>query len=333
MSDTHHQYMRGSAAAPLERMHYPAVAWLLVLMLLAGCGSRPVQQPVVAVNSNADMALGMRAYQDDNYSEARNYFSRALAHYRSVDARGGELYALIDLADSALGQGDYLSARGYLAATDTITDAVNYPGLKSRITLLQAYADMQAGDNQPAAKQLDALLAQTSLPADIRRAALFARTQVAFDLKTADASVWMNKLDKSLGSAPDTLSKARYQRLAALQAQSGGDYGKAAELYTSALDAYRGIYYRPGIAATLEEWAGLSMQQKNWVDARGQLQRALQVRLSMYDRSHSIRDLDKLALVDAALGDSSAATHASQLADYLRNGGDPAQLPPDAARQ
>ncbi len=329
MNDANLKYMRCSSTV----MFYPAVAWLLVLMLLAGCGSRPVHQPAVVVNSNADMALGMRAYQDDNYSEASNYFSRALAQYRSVDARSGELYALIDLADSALGQGDYLAARSYLAATDTISDAGNYPGLESHISLLQSYADMQAGDNQRAAKQLDALLAETNLAADIRKAALFARTQVAFDLKSPDTSAWMNKLGNSLDSSPDTLSKARFQRLEALQALSGGDSRKAADLYTSALDAYRGIYYRPGIAATLEEWAGLSMQQRDWADARERLQRALQVRLSMDDRSHSIRDLDKLAQVNTTLGDSEAASRASQLADYLRNGGDPAQLPPGTARQ
>lgn len=333
MNDTCHQHIRRSAAARLEHVWHLAFAGLLALMLLAGCGSRPVRQPAVVVNSNADMALGMRAYQDDNYSEARNFFSRALAQYRSVDERSGELYALIDLADSALGQGDYLAARGYLATTDTLSGAENYPGLKARITLLQVYADMQAGKNQQAAKQLDALLGETSLPADIRLAALFARTQVAFDLKSTDTSARMQKLGAALGSSPDAINKARYQRLEALQAQSGGDYQKAADLYASALDTYRGIYYRPGIAATLEEWAELNMRQKDWTSARGHLQRAINVRLSMYDRTHSIRDLDKLAQVESTLGDSKAANHASQLADYLRNGGDPAQLPPGAARQ
>ncbi|MDE2234320.1 MAG: hypothetical protein KGK44_02090 [Gammaproteobacteria bacterium] len=303
------------------------LAALMLAVLLPGCGSRPVRQPAVVVNSNADMALGMRAYQDDNYSEARNYFSRALAQYRSVDERSGELYALIDLADSALGQGDFAAARSYLAATDAITNAQQHADLKARVGLLQAYADLQAGDDQKAVAQLDALLNTPNLPANISKAALFARTQGAFDLKAADANEWMGKLGTALANNPDTLSKARYQRLQALAAQTGGDDHQATQLYAAALDAYRGIYYRPGIAATLEEWAGLNMRQKDWTGARGHLQRALDVRLSMYDRTHSIRDLDNLALVDSALGAQSAAKQAAQLAEYLRNGGNPGQLP------
>ena len=328
MIDVEHDHPRLTAPAPAWAIHAGMLTALLLALLLPGCGSRPVHQPAVVVNSNADMALGMRAYQDDNYTEARNYFSRALAQYRSVDARSGELYALIDLADSALGQGDFAAARSYLAATDTITSKQQHADLKARIDLLQVYADLQAGENQQAAKQLDALLAETSPPTDIRKAALFARAQVAFDLKSADASAWMDKLGAALGNSPDAINKARYQRLEALQAQSGNDYQKAAELYASALDTYRGIYYRPGIAATLEEWAGMNMRQKDWTSARGHLERALNVRLSMYDRTHSIRDLDNLMQVDSALGAQSATKRAAQLAEYLRNGGDPAQLPP-----
>jgi hypothetical protein len=281
----------------------------------------------VVVNSDANMALGMRAYQDDNYSEARNYFSRALAHFRSVDARDGELNALIDLTDSALGQGEYTAAREYLSEAHNIVADGNRSSLKPQIALLNAYADMQAGDNQLAATQLDALLNAANTPAGIQIAALFARSQTAFDLKSADATTWLNKLGTALDSSTDTLYRARYQRLQALVALAHGDNQKAAALYAHALDAYRSGYYRPGIAATLEEWARLSMQQKDWTGARQQLQRALDVRLSMYDRTHSINDLEKLVKIETTLGDTAAAQHYSQLADYLKDGGDPAQLP------
>ena len=305
---------------------------LLLAMMLTGCGSRPARQPTLVVNSDADMALGMRAYQDDNYSEARIYFSRALARYRSVDARGGELNVLIDLADSALGQGEYAAARDYLGEAGKIVADGNYSSLKPHLVLLSAYADMQAGDDQSASDQLDGLLNAQITPTAIRNAALFARTQTAFDLKSADATVWLEKLGAVLGSSPDLLSQARYQRLQALWAQTHGDNQKAAALYAKALDTYRNAYYRPGIAATLEEWAGLSMDQKDWASARQQLQRALDVRLSMYDRTHSIRDLDNLAQTETALGDAEAAQHSSQMADYLRDGGDPARLPPGTTK-
>lgn len=314
-------------AAPASIRH-SIFAGLLITVMLAGCSSRPVHQPAVVVNSDADMALGMRAYQNNNYAEAGNYFARALAQYRSVDDRTGQLNTLIDLADSALGQGEYASAREYLGAADQITADINHSGLKPHLVLLGAYADMQAGDNQQAADQLDTLLKDASTPADIRQAALFARTQAAFDLKSSDAPAWLKKLGAALGNSPDTLIQARYQRLQARAALIRGNSAQAAALYAKALDAYRTAYYRPGIAATLEEWATLSMQQKDWINARQQLQRALDVRLSMYDRTHSIIDLENLVLTETALGNTADAQHSSQLADYLRNGGDPAQLPP-----
>lgn len=309
------------------RSHLPIFIGVLLALLLTACGSRPTRQPAVVMDSENDMALGMRAYQDTDYTQACNYFARALAQYRSVDARADELNALIDLADSALGQGEYVAARDYLGQADKIIINGNFAALGSHIALLTAYADMQAGDTQPAAAQLDALLNDPTTPADIRQAALFARTQIAFDLKSADATAWLDKLGAALGKNPDALNNARYQRLQATAAWANDNTQKAASLYAKALNAYRAVYYRPGIAATLEEWADLSMLQKDWNAAKNRLQRALDVRLSMYDRTHSIRDLDNLMQTDIALGDTTAAQQSSQLADYLKNGGDLAHMP------
>ena len=296
---------------------------MLLALQLAACGSRPVRQPAVVMDVRSAMQLGMQAYRDNRYAEARNFFGRALARYRSVDDRAGELDALIDLADSALGQGDYAAARACLGDADNILANGNFPDRKPQVTLLEAYADMQAGDQAAAAKTIDGLLDAAGVQADIRQAALFARTQVAFDLKSADAAAWLAKLSASLGENPDALNKARYQRLEALAARAHGNMQRAAALYAQALSAYRAAYFRPGIAATHEEWADMLMTQQDWTGARDRLQRALNVRLSMYDRSHSVRDLEKLAEADKALGDGAAAFQATQLADYLKNGGDP----------
>jgi tetratricopeptide (TPR) repeat protein len=310
-------------------LHVPIVivAGILTATILGGCGSRPARRPAVIANSQNDVSLGMRAYQDNNYSEARNYFSRALAQYRSVDARGNELEVLVDLADSALEQGEYTEAHDYLNDAQKIIADGGHSGLEPHIALLSAYADMQAGYERSAAGQLDALLKAATTPTDIQLAALLARTQTAFDLKAADAAAWLDKSGAALGKSPLPLDSARYQRLQAYAAQTDGGDRQAAVLYASALDIYRGIYYRPGIAATLEEWAGLSIQRNDWTSARSQLQRALEVRLSMDDRTHSIRDLENLMRVDTALRDSTAAQQSSKLAIYLKNGGDPSQAP------
>ena len=84
--------------------YLPVFIGVLLALQLAACGSRPVRQPAVVMNVRSAMLLGMQAHQDNRYAEARNFFGRALAQYRSVDDRTGQLDALIDLADSALGQ-------------------------------------------------------------------------------------------------------------------------------------------------------------------------------------------------------------------------------------
>lgn len=301
-------------------------------VVLSACGSKPPLQPAVVSNSRDAMSLGMQAYADDRYLEARGYFERALVQYRSVDDLEGQLDTLVDLADSALGQGEYSAARSYLADADVILAHGGFVEAAQHVALLHAYADMQAGDAAQASAHLDTLLADSATSTAIRQAALFARTQVAFDLNAADTAQWLDKLGAALGKAPAPISTARYLRLQALAAERQGDAHTAVRLYRHALDNYRARYYRPGIAATLEEWAHLSVTQQDWSTAHDQLQRALQIRLWMYDRTHSTKDLETLSQVDGALGDAAASKQDLQLADYLKHGGNPGQLPDPVRR-
>ncbi|HEX6549250.1 MAG TPA: tetratricopeptide repeat protein [Gammaproteobacteria bacterium] len=300
---------------------------LCVVATLTACGSKPLPQAATVTSSRDAMSLGMQAYADNRYLEARNYFERALIQYRSVDDRNGQLDALVDLADSALGQGEYATARTYLANADSILASGTFTTIAPHVALLHAYADLQAGEHTGAAARLDKLLADSKLPADIRQAALFARTQTAFDVDAADSAQWLDKLGRSLGKHADAIGSARYQRLQALAARKHGDLQNAAALYQDALDEYRKNYYRPGIAATLEEWADMSVTQQDWNGADGRLHRALDIRLWMYDRTHSVKDLENLSQVDAKLGNAAAAKQDAELADYLKNGGSPGQLP------
>ncbi|HEX5339703.1 MAG TPA: tetratricopeptide repeat protein [Gammaproteobacteria bacterium] len=303
------------------------VAVLSAAAMLAACGSKPLPQPAAVTHSRDAMSLGMQAYNDNRYLEARGYFERALVQYRSVDDRTGQLDTLVDLADSALGQGDYAAANSYLADADTILANGASGTIAAHVALLHAYADMQAGDKQQAVIRLDKLLDDAATAPDIHQAALFARSQCAFDLGAADAAQWLDKLAAALGKQSNTLANARYQRLQALDARKHGDSQKAAALYQSALDSYRSSYYRPGIAATLEEWADLLITRNDWAGAHDRLHRALNIRLWLYDRRHSVRDLENLSQVDTHLGDAAAAKQDMELADYLKNGGNPEQLP------
>lgn len=290
------------------------------LPLLAACGSPPPPVPQTVTNTRTFMAEAMADFNDNRYAEAREFFGRAYMQYRSVDDLQGQADTLVDLADAALLQGDVDAARGNLKDAHALVDAqATLATLKPRLTLLDAYADLQSGDPTAATGLLDPLLAPNGAPPDVARAALFARTQAAFDAKAQDAGQWLAKLGKPM---EDPLDTARFERL---QALAEPDTAKAAGLYADALQRYQAVYYRPGIAAVHEEWGARLMAQQAWRDARDHLQRALQVRLWMYDASHAERILAELVSVDQALGDAAAAKQDADMAEYLKDGGDPSK--------
>jgi len=290
----------------------------LCAAVLAACGSKPVQPPATVSNSQTFMASGMAAYNDNRYTEARSFFGRAFMEYRSVDDQEHEADALTDLADAGLQQGDVNSARDQIRQARAVLANHPLPEVAARLTLLEAYADLLDRNPTDAATALDGLLSDAAAPADIKRAALFARAQAAFDAKAADAPQWLAKLGKPEGD----LEQARLDRLQALT-----DSAKAPALYADALHHYQATYYRPGIAATHEEWGTLLMAQQDWKGARDHLQRGLDIRLWMNDATRSARIFDALQQVDTALGDAATAAQDAKWSDYLKHGGDTTKTP------
>ncbi|HSN18955.1 MAG TPA: hypothetical protein VLV87_12200 [Gammaproteobacteria bacterium] len=289
-------------------------------LALAACGSKPVLPPPVVSQTQNFMAKGMLAYNDNRYAEARGWFGRAFAEYRSVDDQDREVDALTDLADAALQEGDVPSARDSIKQARDILATHPVAGLPERLSLLEAYADLESQDPASAIVVLGPLLTDNAAGADVQRAALFARTQAAFDSKAGDAAQWLAKL----GKGQDDLDQARLERLQALAAS---DSGNAASLYASALHRYQLHYYRPGIAAVHEEWGALLLSQQKWAEARDHLQRALDIRLWMYDGSRSARILTQMQQADTALGNADQAKQDGVWSDYLKNGGDPSKSP------
>src|SRR5215469_16543809 len=132
---------------------------ILLGLLMAGCGSRPVQPPAPVTATSIFMANAMTAYQDNRYAEARTFFGRALMLYRSVDDLNGQTETLIDMADCALLEGDASAAQGYLAEARSLAAAHGaLAPLLPRVTLLDAYVDLQTPDPAAAAVKLEGLL-------------------------------------------------------------------------------------------------------------------------------------------------------------------------------
>jgi tetratricopeptide (TPR) repeat protein len=298
--------------------HASLLTLTLSSAMLAACGSKPVVPPPVVSDSQTFMASGMAAYADNRYTEARSYFGRAFMEYRSVDDQEHEADALTDLADAGLQQGDVSSARDQIRQARAVLASHPVPEVAARLTLLEAYADLLDRDPTDAVTALDGLLNDAAAPADIKRAALFARTQAAFDAKAADAPQWLAKL----GGPQGDLEQARLDRL-----QAFADGAKAPALYADALHHYQAAYYRPGIAATHEEWGALLVSQQDWKGARDHLQRALDIRLWMNDATRAARIFDALQQVDTALGDTDTAQQDAKWSAYLKNGGDPTKAP------
>jgi uncharacterized protein HemY len=280
--------------------------------------------PPVVSDSQSFMASGMAAYADNRYTEARSFFGRAFMEYRSVDDQEHEADALTDLADAAVQQGDVAAARDQIKQARAVLASQTVAGLPAQLTLLEAYTDLLDKDPASAITLLDGLQADAGAAPDVRRAALFARAQAAFDAKAPDAVQWVTKL----GTATGDLEQARLDRLQALV-----DPSKAPALYAGALQYYQAAYYRPGIAATHEEWGTLLMTQQDWKGARDHLQRGLDIRLWMNDATRSARIFDSLQQVDTALGDTATAQQDAKWSDYLKNGGDTTKTPYSGSSQ
>jgi tetratricopeptide (TPR) repeat protein len=304
--------------------HAGLLSATLCTALLTACGSKPVIPPPVVSDSQNFMASGMAAYDDNRYSEARSFFGRAFMEYRSVDDQEHEADALTDLADAALQQGDVTAARDEIKQARAVLASHPVAGLPAQLTLLEAYTDLLDKDPVSAITLLDALRADAGAAAEVKRAALFARAQAAFDAKAPDAAQWVTKL----GAATGDLEQARLDRLQALV-----DPSKAPALYADALQHYQAAYYRPGIAAVHEEWGALLMSQQDWKGARDHLQRGLDIRLWMNDATRSARNFDSLQQADTALGDTATAQQDAKWSDYLKNGGDTAKTPYSGSNQ
>ncbi|MCP4043631.1 MAG: tetratricopeptide repeat protein [Gammaproteobacteria bacterium] len=294
--------------------------WLLkflVPLLLCGCAGAPPDErtKVFRVGENL-LQEGVAAYRKSDYPTSISMFQKALVHYQSIDDIHGITRSRINLAEVALAMGNHDSAQQQSEDARQLVDLEGLEQYRSRLDLLRANRAIRAGDYVSARALLETLLPASGggVVDNISLSALANRTRLAFDSDSGQAEQWTRRyageLDKKKEFNP--VLRARLYRFQAALARQHEEYSAAEQLYRQAHSTYQQVVYRPGIAATLEEWAELKTEQRDWGTARDLLNRALTIRIRILDRKASLEGLRRLSEINRQLGDQDRADTAGE---------------------
>ena len=308
--------------------NYYRSAWLLVFIgVLSACGSVPEQQHEGVEAVNEAMTHGMRAYRDDRYLEARQLFSKGLAHYRSMDDTPGALVAYVNLIDVALVTGDFPLARHWLDDAIRLADLEDDATVRDRLNFQSvhlSWLSLETGSTltESSTDTLNNLLAMGASNPDISQAALFLRTRIAVRNDEQDVQQWLEKLRESVAARSGALNLARLARLEAEHALKKGEHTITTGLLIEAQRLYRIERYRPGLAAVHEELSVVKEQQGDLEAAVIHAEQALFIRLWITDRYHSTLLLRKLAHMESTRGNVERADEYTAIADFAEGNED-----------
>lgn len=299
----------------MTRVH--VLALLLLTLSLGACVSPPEQRPDAVLQGQRFLELGVQAYRGDDYANAAAHFTKALAHYQGLDDRGGILRSRINLAETSLAVGNNAAAQRHLDAAAALAQAEGEDNALRRVALLRSTLALKGERYDTATALLESLLTDKD---DIGRTALANRAAVALARQDADAAGWVQRYAAAVRGR-DAALLARSLRFEAELKQRSGDFAAADALLRQALDGYKGIPNRTGTAATLEQWAALLAAQQQWTAAEDRLQRALNIRLWLLDRSATAGDLRQLAAANTAMGQQERAAALVRWADIVAGDG------------
>lgn len=302
------------------------VAASFLAALLSGCSVAVDERPAAIRESEKYLARGVAAYRESDYVAATGFFNKALANYRSLDDSRGTLISHLNLAETALATGSYQALDTHADAARRISEREGYTEFSVRITLLRAAARLRQRDYEEALNMVAPLLPRFSekdvpavSPTPVEIAAIVLRTKLAFANDGANAGEWTDRLRNSLsGAGTSSQNEARLKRFEAALAVRQERFSDAARLYEQALAIYHETLHRPGIAATLGEWARSDMAQNKWHEARDKLTRALFIRIWMLDRTGTAETLDLLATAHSRLEDNEAADTCARWASAFK---------------
>jgi tetratricopeptide (TPR) repeat protein len=303
---------------------------LLALMLVSACSSVSDTRPEVIRKSERYLEQGVEAYNNSDYPTATDFFSRALAHYRSIDDLNGVLFSHINLAETAMAAGSYDAVAHQLSEADRIIRTLGASEHAPRLTLLWAQSHWRQGRKEKALELLAPLLPLFNDKQEVEQSldslaltALMLRTGIAFASLVKDdndAQLWLRRMENGYARSRDVTPQhqARLYRFQAQWLMNKGKLVEAEELLQQALDIYRPEAVRPAIAATLGESARIAIRLEQWEEAEDRLLRALYIRVWILDRIGSAEVLDLFSEMYLAQGRQNAADEAAEWSRHIR---------------
>jgi tetratricopeptide (TPR) repeat protein len=275
------------------------LAPVFITVLLSACASTP-ESPTPELLSNANTLIdsGVTQYNQANFSKANELFEQAMYLYRSIDNPRGTASSYIDLAKSALGQNNIDSAEHWIKKAQTIVSFEHLAYLQDHITIINSSIAIEKNDFSRAKTLLTPILEPgSSLNTETQLAATQNRTRIAFAENTS-AAEWTEQYAKLVKNSQPH-SEARLARFRAALSTNPTEQDK---YYQQALDIYRHLAWRPGLAATLSEWAKQNIKAHDYSAAENRLERALLIRLDLRDGRSTIEILKQLNGAYAELG-------------------------------
>lgn len=269
---------------------------LAITILTTACVSGPDEkQPEAIEAANNALSSGVNNYNKSQYELASSYFKNALRDFRSIDHQHGIASSCLNLSKTHLTTGNIETAEAYLQQAQRIIQQESLVQLVDHLRIIQSSIAIENNQLEHASKILAPLL-QNDINNAFTLAAIQNRTRIAHASENKDdARHWTNSFEQKIKSISG--SKTHKARLARFKANLSEDAEIQNKHLSEALSIYRNKTNRPGIAATLQQWAEILIHQKQIEAAKDKLQRALYIRQSLQDRKKSLKILNSLGKI------------------------------------
>jgi len=252
---------------------------LLLCILLTACVSEGDTRPAPYLKGEALLQQGLKAYQNDDFMEAREKFTAALVLYQSFANTKGVLLARLNLIETALAVDDFAQAETWLAQLERHDLE---PALEHKLGLLEVKLAYQQQNYPLALQKLQPLLIEISpqLPVTDTALTLWAM-QAQLQLLTAPdrLSTGLALFEQGLSqlATPSPYYEALLKRLLAQSALNQQDYATAHTVLTGALVYYQAQANRRAIANCLEDLAGIAAARQQQQMQKQYLAKALAI--------------------------------------------------------